>query len=153
MTWGDLEGSLITSCHLGKEGGKHRNTDILMYLLGYFFSISNLMKKKKKPVILVLVVAQSVSHVWLFATSWTVAFQAPLSYLITQSLLKFMSIVSVMLSEYLILCHLVLLQSSIFPIISVFSNESAPCIRCSNYWSFSFSNGLPITIQGWFPLG
>ena len=151
MIWGELEGSLITSCHLGKEEGKHRNTGILMYLLGYFFSISNLMKKK--TVILVLVIAQSLSHVWLFATSWTVAHQAPLSSIITQSLLKFMSIVLVMLSEHLILCHLVLLQSSIFPIISVFSNESAPCIRWSNYWSFSFSIGLPITIQGWFPLG
>ena len=71
---------------------------------------------------------QSLSHVQLFATPWTTACQASLSITNSQSLLKFISIESVMPSNHLILCH-PLLQPSIFPSIRVFSNESALCIR------------------------
>ena len=81
---------------------------------------------------------QSLSRVWLFATTGPEAFQASLSFTITRSLLKFMSIESVMLSNYLILCHPLLLLPSIFPSIRVFSSESALCIRWPKYWSFSF---------------
>ena len=76
---------------------------------------------------------------WLFATPWTAAHQAPLSFTISQSLLKFMSTESVMLSNHLILCHPLLLLPSIFSSIRVFSNESALCIRWPKYWGFSFS--------------
>ena len=70
---------------------------------------------------------------------WTAAHQAPLSSTIFQSLLKFMSIESVMLSNHLILCCALLLLPSTFPSIRVFSNESGLQIRWPKYWSFSFS--------------
>ena len=79
------------------------------------------------------------SRLRLFATPWTAAGQASLSITISQSLLKLMSIVSVMPSNHLILCHPLLLLPSIFPRIRVFSNESVLCIRWPKYWSFSFS--------------
>ena len=82
---------------------------------------------------------QSLSHVQLFATPWTVARQASLSITNFQSLLKLMSIESVMPSNYLILCPPLLLPPSIFPSIRVFSNESVLCIRWPKNWSFSFS--------------
>ena len=82
---------------------------------------------------------QSLSHVRLFATPWTAAHQASLSITNSWSLLKLMSIKSVMPSNHLILCHPLLLPSSIFPSIRDFSNESALHIRWPNYWSFSFS--------------
>ena len=73
--------------------------------------------------------AQSLSHVWLFATPWTAAHQASLSITSSRSLRKLMSIESVMPSNHLILCRPLLLLPSIFPSISVFSNESALRIR------------------------
>ena len=79
------------------------------------------------------------SHVQLFATPWTTAYQASLSITNSWSLLKLMSITLVMPSNHLILCHPLLLTSSIFPSIRVFSSESALCIRWPKYWSFSFS--------------
>ena len=81
---------------------------------------------------------QSLSHVQLFATPWTAALQASLSITTSQSLLKLMSIESVLPSNHLILCHSLLLPPSIFPNIRVFSNESALRIRWPKYWSFSF---------------
>ena len=81
---------------------------------------------------------QLLSHVQLFATPWTAACQAFLSITNSQSLLKLMSIESVMPSNHLILCH-PLLPSSVFPSIRVFSSESVLCIRWPKYWSFSFS--------------
>ena len=81
---------------------------------------------------------QSLSHVLLFATPWTVACQASLSITNSQSLLKLMSIDSVMPSKHLILCRPLLL-ASIFPSIRVFSSESVLHIRWPKYWSFSFS--------------
>ena len=76
--------------------------------------------------------------VWLFATQWTAARQPSLSFTISWSLLKSMSIELVMLFNDLILCLPLLLLTSIFPSIRVFSNESALCIRW-RYWNFSFS--------------
>ena len=84
------------------------------------------------------VVVQSLSCVPLFVTPWTAAYQASLSFTISQSLLKLMSIESVMPSNHLILCCPLLLPS-IFPSIRVFSNESVLPIRWPKYWSFSFS--------------
>ena len=82
-------------------------------------------------------VIQSPSSVWLFVTPWTAAEKTSLSLTISHSLPKFMSILSVMPSNHLILCHPLLLLPSIFPSISVFSNKSAVCIRWPEYWSFS----------------
>ena len=72
-------------------------------------------------------------------TPWTAAHQASPSITNSQSLLKLMSIESVMPSNHLILCHPLLLLSSIFPSIRVFSNESVLCIKWPTYWNFSFS--------------
>ena len=85
---------------------------------------------------------QSLSHVQLFATPRTAACQASPSITNSQSLLKFMSIESVMPSKHLILCHPLLLLPSIFPSIRIFSNESVFQIRWPKYWSFSFSTSL-----------
>ena len=82
---------------------------------------------------------QSLSRVPLFADPWTAARQASLSITNSQSLLKLMSIESVMPPSHLILCHLLLLLPLIPPSIKVFSNESALCIRWPKNWSFSFS--------------
>ena len=82
---------------------------------------------------------QLLSHVWLFATPWTAACQASLSITNSQSLLKLMSIESVMPSNHLILSHPLFLQPSVFPSIRVFSNESSLQVRWPKYWSFSFS--------------
>ena len=80
------------------------------------------------------------SYVQLFVTPWTAARQVSLSITNSQSLLKLMSIESVMPSNHLILCCPLLLPPSIFPNIRVFSNESVLHIRWPKYWSFSFSN-------------
>ena len=84
------------------------------------------------------VVVESLSHIWFFASPWTAAHQASLSFNISQSLLTLMSIESVMLSNHLILCHPLLLLPSIFPSIEVFSNESALHVKWPKYWSFGF---------------
>ena len=98
-------------------------------------------------------VVQLLSRVQLFATPWAAAHQASLSFTISQSLLKLMSIESVMPSNHLILCHPLLLLPSIFP------NESPIHIRWPNYWNFSFSirpsneySGLISFRIGWFNL-
>ena len=83
--------------------------------------------------------AQSLSCVQLFAALWTVAHQASLSVTNSWSLLKLMSIESVMPSNHLILCCPLLLPPSIFPSIRVFSSESVLCIRWPKYCSFSFN--------------
>ena len=90
-------------------------------------------------VLTVVVVIQLLSRVWLLATPWTAAHQAPLSSTISWSLLKSVSTESVMLSSHLTLYHPLLLMPSIFPSIRVFSNELALHIRWPKDWSFSFS--------------
>ena len=99
------------------------------------------------------------THVRLFVTLWTVAHQAPLSFIIFRSLLKLMSIESVMPSNHLILCRPLLLPHSVFPSIRVFSNESVLHIRWPKYWSFSFNispsneySGLISFRMVWFDL-
>ena len=87
----------------------------------------------------VFVVVKLLSHVQLFATPWTAAQQAFLSFTTSWTLLKLMSIQSVMPSNHLILCQHLLLLPSVFPSIRVFSNESVIYIRWPKYWSFSFS--------------
>ena len=84
---------------------------------------------------------QSLSRVWLWATPWIAAHQASLTITNSRSLLKLMSIESVMPSNHLILCRPLFLPPSIFPRIRVFSNESVLCIRWPKYWSFSFNIG------------
>ena len=106
-----------------------------------------------------VVVFQSLSHVQLFATPWTTALQAPLSFTISQSLLKLTSIESVIPFNHLILCLPLLLLPPVFLSIRVFSNELALCIRWPKYWSFSFSispsseySGLISFMMDWFDL-
>ena len=79
------------------------------------------------------------SRVWFFVTPWTAARQTSLSFTTSRSLLKLMSIESVMPSKHLILCCPLLLLPSIFPSIRVFFSESALPIRWPEYWSFNFS--------------
>ena len=93
------------------------------------------------------------SRVWLFATPWTAACQAFLSITKYQSLLKLISIESVMPSNHLILCLPLLLLPSIFPSIRVFSKELVLCIRWTNIGDWASASVLPMNIQDWFPLG
>ena len=96
---------------------------------------------------------KSLSHVWPFETPWTTAHQASLSIINSQSLLKLMSIESVMTSSHLILYRPLLLLPSIFLSIRVFSNESFLCIRWSKYWNFSFSFSPANKYSGLISLG
>ena len=103
------------------------------------------------------VASQSLSHVQLSVIPWTTACQAPLSFTISWSWLKLMSIELMMPSNNLILYHPLLLLPSIFPGIRVFSNESALCIRWPKYQSFSISpsnelSGLISFRIDWFDL-
>ena len=97
----------------------------------------------------VFVVFQSLSHVQLFATPWTAARQASLSFTMSRSLLKLISVELVMPSNHLNLCHPLLLLPSIFPSIRVFSSESALHIRWPKYWNFSFSISPSNQYSGW----
>ena len=114
----------------------------------------------KGPVVdqsMAIAVDHSLSHVWFFTTPWTAACQASLSFTISWSLLKLISIESVMPSNHLILCHPLLLLPSIFASIRVFSNESSLHIRWPKYWRFSISpsneySGLISFRIDWFDL-
>ena len=106
-----------------------------------------------------LIAVQLLSRVPLSATPWTAARHASLSFTTSWSLLKLISLKSVMPSNHLILCHPLLLLPLIFPSIRVFSNESALHIRWPKYWSFSFSispsneySGLISLRTHWFDL-
>ena len=96
-----------------------------------------------------VVVVQLLSGVQFLVTPWTAARQAYLSFTISWSLLKLMSIESVMPSNHLILCCPLLFMPSIFISIRVFSNESVLRIRCPKFWSFSFSVSPPNEYSGW----
>ena len=102
---------------------------------------------------IIVLVVQSLSCVWLFATPWTVACQASLSFTISCSLLKLRSIELTIPSNHLVLCCPLLFLLSNFPRIRVFSKKSALHIMWPKYWSFSFSISPPMNIQDWFPLG
>ena len=106
-----------------------------------------------------LAAVQLLSCIWLFATSWTAAFPSSFFFTNSWSLLKLMSIKSVMTSNHLILCLPLILLPSIFLSIRIFSKESVLCIRWPKYWSFSFSispsnecSGLIFFRIDWFNL-
>ena len=101
--------------------------------------------------VIIIVVVQSLSYVWIFAAPWTTACQASLSIINSPSLLKLMSIELVMPSNHLILCRPLLLLALIITSIGVFSKESALCIRWPEYWSFSFSNSPSNEYSGSIP--
>ena len=107
-------------------------------LAGRFFSTSAAYETLKRMFQEISSV-QLLSHVRLFTTPWTVARQASLSISNSRNLFKLMSIVLVMPSNHVILCHPLLLLPSIFSSIKVFPNESVLCIRQPKYRSFSFS--------------
>ena len=109
----------------------------------FFPMLDCMLHESREPwdLVTTIVVVQSLSHVQLFATPWTEACQAPLSFTVSQSLLRFMSIESVMPSNHLILCCPLLLPS-VFPSIRVFSNDSVLHTRWPKDWSFSFSISL-----------
>ena len=100
--------------------------------------IGNIPEKEFKIIIAQMTSVQSLSHFQILVTPWTAAHQASLSITNSRSLLKLMSIKSVMPSNHLILCRLHLLLPSIFPSIKIFSNESTLRMRWPKYWSFSF---------------
>ena len=120
--------------------------------------ISTLIKETPESLLTPLpCVVQLLGHVQIFVTPWTAARQDSLLFTVSQSLLKLMSIESVMPSNCLILCHPLLLLPSIFPSIKVFSNESALCNRWPKYWSFNISplneySGLISFRIDWFDL-
>ena len=97
------------------------------------------------------IVVQLPSHVQLFATPWTAACQASLSFTVSPSLLRLMFLELVIPSNHPLLCHPLFPLPSIFPRIRVFSNESALFIRWPQYWSFS--NSPSNEYSGWFSLG
>ena len=133
---------------------------ILMKILGVigsdFGPFSRLIISSEDESVLTsfVVVVQSLSHFWLFVTPtphpppWTAEYKASLSFAISKSLLKLMSIEWGMPSNHLILCCPLLLLPSIFPSMSVFSNESVLSITWPKYWSFSFSISLSIEYSG-----
>ena len=106
---------------------------------------------------MLLLIAQLISRVQLFVTPWTAAHQPSLTFTISRSFLKRMSIKSVMPSNHLILCRPLLLLPSVFASIRVFSSESALLIRWPKYWSLSISpaseySGLISFRMDWFDL-
>ena len=142
-------------------GHCHRETTHLVAFLGISFKgylkMCGVFRTTFQSNVGYFSVVQSLNRVWLFGTLWTAGHQAPLSSTISWSLLKFMSLESVMLSNHLSLCHPLLLLPSIFSSIRVFSSESALRIRWPNYWSFSFSpssefSGLISFRIDWFAL-
>ena len=120
------------------------NTSVMSHNYYFFFMVSSFKFYS---------LVQSLSHVWLFATPWTTALQASLSFTVSWSLFKLLSIESVMPSNRLILCCPLLFLPSVFCCIRVFSSESALHIRWPKFWSFSFSIILLMNVQSWFPLG
>ena len=103
-------------------------------------------------VVLIFSSVQSLSRVRLFVTPWMAAHQASLSITNSQSLLKLMSIESVMPSNHLILCGPLLLLLFIFPSIKVLFNEPALCMRWQSIGASASASVLPMNIQDWFPL-
>ena len=112
----------------------HRKFWVIKTVDGHCLCISLSTSNSRFPI-----VVQSLSHVGLFAAPWTAAHQASLSFTKSRSLLKLMSIESVMPSNHLVLCCPLLLLPSIFPTIRVFSSESVLHIRWPKYWIFSIS--------------
>ena len=119
----------------------------------YFIDYSGFLGPALQAAIRAIVV-QSHNSSWLFVTQCTAAHQASLSFTVSWSLLKLMSIESVMPSSHLILCCPLLLLPPIPPSIRVFSDEwKTLWMRLPEYWSFSFSISPPMNTQDWSPLG
>jgi len=108
-------------------------------LTATLFRMAKTRKQPRCPLVVILVVVQSLSRVQLFVTPWAAAHQASLSITNSRSLLRLVSLESVMPSNHLILCRPLLLLPSIFLSTRVFSNELALHIRWPEYWRFSFS--------------
>ena len=119
-------------------GRKSKKEEISVNTELTHFAVQQKLTQHCKAAIAVVVV-QSLNHVQHFANQWIAACQAFLSFTISRHSLTLMSIESVMPSNYLTLCHPLLLLPSIFPNIKGFSNESVLRIRWPKYWSFSFS--------------
>ena len=117
-------------------GGSNGCTILQTYLISLNCKLKN--GKDGKFYVMHFVVVQSLSHVQLLMTPRTAALQASLSLTTSWSLLQFMSVESLMLSNHFILCCPLFLLPSISPSITVFSNELALCIRWPKNWSFSF---------------
>ena len=128
----------------------HNSKDSVLQCSAFFMvQLSHPFMTTGKTIALTMKVkVKSLSHVQLFATSWTAARQASMSFTISRSLLKCMCIESVMPSNYLLLCCPLLLPPSIFPSIRIFSNESVLRIRWSKCWSFSFSISPSVGCSG-----
>ena len=118
----------------------------MVFHLGFSFLSGQIWKSQ-----VVFVVVQSLSCVQFFVTPWTAAHQASLSFTISQSLLNFMFIESVMPSNHFILCCPLLLLPSIFPSNRVFSNELILGSKWPKYWNFSLSISLPNENSGLIP--
>ena len=114
------------------------NSKILVTVISHYYNRQSLIREGQQDKFQFSSV-QSLSRVWLFVTLWTVAHQVSLSITDSCSLLKLMSIESVIPSNHFILCHPLLFLPSAFHSIRVFSNGSVLHIRWSKYWSFSFS--------------
>ena len=104
-------------------------------------------RQPRRALLPTVAVVQSLSRVRLFPAMWTAARQASLSFTISQSWLKLMSIGSVMPSNHLILCRPLLLLPSSFPSIRGFSNKLALCIRCQSIGASASGSALPMNIQ------
>ena len=146
-----------------RESFKANNKDDFKVMNTLMSSIRSKYSFNKKSLVSCFYVhkcsVQFLSHVWLLAIPWTTALQASQSINNSWSLLKIMSIESVMPSNHFILCCPLLLLPSIFPSIRVFSNESVLHIRWPKYWSFSFNispsnehSGLISFRMDWFSL-
>ena len=126
---------------------------MVLFFVSLLFSPSWIISRHTFSVLMTLnsFIVQLLSCVRLFATPWTAACQASLSFTVSRSLLKLMSVELVISCNHLILCRHFLLPS-ILPSIRVFSSESALYVRWPKYWSFTFSIS-PSNIQGWFSWG
>ena len=150
--------NLYASCIHGRYSGEEKG-DSKKWLQNSGLNSVLIRKAWREGNVGLFVVVQSFRHVQLFVTPWTAAHQASLSFTISWSLLRLMSIELVMPSNHLVLCCPLLLPS-IFPIIRVFSSELILHIRWPKYWSFSFSispsneySGLiSFRIDGWMSL-
>ena len=153
LGWEDtLEGELVSHSNILMDRGAlwatvHRVTKSWTWLVTNIH-ISKLIKMQILNIcnFYILIVVQSLSHVWLLATPWTAAHQASLSFTISQSLLKLMSIELMMPSNHLIFCCPLLLLPSVFPSIfpmNLLFTSGGQCMKLH----------LPMNIQGWFPLG
>ena len=147
LSWKDSQDEL--NCVLYYHKGQILTAHFFWYSMCYKEKINN-NEVTNNTWTKTIIVVHSLSCVWLFATPLTAAHQASLSFTISHSLLNLMSIELVIPSNHLILYHPLLLLSSIFPSIRIFSNELAVCIRWLKVLSFSISPSNEYS--GWLPL-